>query len=107
MTYYSEVILALHAPSTSKCDFCQVSFCGINVLGRCAASSLLGQHPHGMSDVADLIQSAEVYDCFDGNTVEVEIMLDYMTSRQLSPRHVYRQVPLCSYVPCHMLTDHT
>lgn len=45
-----------------------------------------------MSDVGDLIQSADVYDCFDGNTVEVEIMLDYLTAQGITPRHIYREV---------------
>ncbi|CDO71477.1 hypothetical protein BN946_scf184909.g71 [Trametes cinnabarina] len=34
----------------------------------------------------------EVYDCFDGNTVEVDIMLDYLSAQGLSPRHIYREV---------------
>ncbi|KAH8113566.1 hypothetical protein DFH11DRAFT_1599391 [Phellopilus nigrolimitatus] len=86
-----EVLLALHAPSTSRCDFCQVSFCGINVQGRCVALGLSMQTPHGLTDLGDLIQSTEVYDCFDGNTVEVDFLLDYMTSHRLSPKHIYRQ----------------
>lgn len=45
-----------------------------------------------MSDVGDLIQSSEVYECFDSNTVEVEYMLDHMTTQGLSPRHIYREV---------------
>ncbi|KAI5123173.1 hypothetical protein M0805_000873 [Coniferiporia weirii] len=87
-----EVLLALQAPSTTRCDFCQVSFCGINVQGRCIALGIGMQNPHGMADVGDLIQSAEVYDCFDGNTVEVEFMIEYMTAHGLSPRHIYRQI---------------
>lgn len=91
----SEVVLALQAPSTSRCDFCQVSFCGINVQGRCAALPIAAQSPHGMSDVGDLIQSPEIYECFEGNTAEVEFMLDYMTTQRLSPKQIYRQV--CSF----------
>lgn len=48
-----------------------------------------------MSDVGDLIQSAEVYDCFDGNTVEVDFMLDHITAQGYTPRHVYREVGQC------------
>ncbi|KAJ8595226.1 hypothetical protein M405DRAFT_857457 [Rhizopogon salebrosus TDB-379] len=87
-----ENLLALRAPSTTKCDFCQVSFCGVGVQGRCLAAPLLSQHPHNMSDVGDLIQSSEVYGCFDNNTVEVDIMLDYLTAQELTPRHIYREV---------------
>jgi hypothetical protein len=95
----SENLLALQAPSTSKCDLCQVSFCGIGVQARCLAAPLQSQHPHGMSDVIDLIQSEEVYECFDSNTVEVEFLVDYLTTQRLTPRHIYREVclffPLC------------
>ncbi|KAI0632141.1 hypothetical protein C8Q77DRAFT_1218635 [Trametes polyzona] len=87
-----ENVLALQAPTTTKCDFCQVSFCGIGIPQRCIAAPLNIQHPHGFSDLSDLIQCGEVYDCFDGNTVEVDIMLDYLTAQGLSPRHIYREI---------------
>lgn len=60
------------------------------------ALPLLSQHPHNMSTHADLIQSAEVYECFDGNTVEVEIMLEYLDAQGISPRHIYREVSIFS-----------
>ncbi|KAF7365036.1 hypothetical protein MVEN_00374700 [Mycena venus] len=87
-----ENLLALPSPLTTKCDFCQVSFCGIGVQGRCIASPILSQHPHGLSDVGDLIQSSPVYECFNSNTVEVEIMLDYLTAQRITPRHIYREI---------------
>ncbi|KAL4250672.1 E3 ubiquitin-protein ligase CHFR [Abortiporus biennis] len=87
-----ESVIALQAPTTTKCDFCQVSFCGIGVPGRCVAAPLLAQHPHGLSDLGDLIQCSEIYECFDHNTVEVEIMLDYLTAQSLTPRHIYREI---------------
>jgi E3 ubiquitin-protein ligase CHFR len=73
---------------------CQVFFCGIGVQHRCVAVRLTGAHPHGMSDIGDLIQSTEVYECFDGNAVEVEIMLDYLGTQHISPRHIYGEVSL-------------
>ncbi|KII86933.1 hypothetical protein PLICRDRAFT_274455 [Plicaturopsis crispa FD-325 SS-3] len=87
-----ENLLALQAPTTTLCDLCRVSFCGIGVQGRCLAAPLLSQHPHGMSDIGDLIQSTDIYECFDSNTVEVEIMLDYLTAQRLTPRHIYREI---------------
>ncbi|KAL0961296.1 hypothetical protein HGRIS_006255 [Hohenbuehelia grisea] len=87
-----EDLLATMAPSTSKCDLCLVYFCGIGVQGRCQAVPLAAQHPHEMSDVGDLLMSRELYDAFDENTVEVDIMLDYMTAQGLTPRHVYREI---------------
>ncbi|KAF8967056.1 hypothetical protein BDZ97DRAFT_1656803 [Flammula alnicola] len=87
-----ENLLALRAPTTTRCDLCLVSFCGIGVQDRCIALPILSQHPHNMSTLADLIQSADVYDCFDGNTIEVEIMLEYLENQGLTPRHIYREI---------------
>ena len=74
--------LALQQKFTcSQCahnDMHQVSFCGIGVQHHCVAIRLALAHPHGMSDISDLIQSTEVYECFDGYAVEVEIMLNYL-----------------------------
>jgi E3 ubiquitin-protein ligase CHFR len=50
------------------------------------------QHPHNLSTHADLIQSCDIYACFGGNTVEVEIMLEYVENRKLNPRHIYRDI---------------
>ncbi|KAI0822303.1 hypothetical protein BC628DRAFT_1327582 [Trametes gibbosa] len=87
-----ENVLALQAPTTTRCDFCQVSFCGISIPQRCIAAPLTIQQPHGFSDLSDVIQCGEIYDCFDGNTVEVDIMLDYLSAQGLSPRHIYREI---------------
>jgi E3 ubiquitin-protein ligase CHFR len=90
----SENFLAIDAPTTTKCDMCQVFFCGIGVQHRCVAVRLANAHPHGMSDISDLIQSTEVYECFDGNAVEVEIMLDYLSTQNISPRQIYCEASL-------------
>ncbi|KAJ7288163.1 hypothetical protein C8J57DRAFT_1279275 [Mycena rebaudengoi] len=87
-----ENLLALPSPLTTRCDFCQVSFCGIGVQGRCIAAPIRAQHPHGLSDVGDLIQSSAVYESFHSNTVEVDIMLDYLTAQRITPRHIYREI---------------
>ncbi|EIW80992.1 hypothetical protein CONPUDRAFT_56042 [Coniophora puteana RWD-64-598 SS2] len=87
-----ENLLALLAPSTTKCDFCQVSFCGVNVPDRCIAAPLLAQRPHSMNDIGDLILSADMYDNFNGNNVEVDIMIDYLTNNHISPRRIYHEI---------------
>ncbi|KAG6831996.1 hypothetical protein H0H92_006031 [Tricholoma furcatifolium] len=57
----SENLLATRAPqTTTKCDLCQVYFCGINVQNRCVALPLLAQQPHGLSDLGDLILSSDI-----------------------------------------------
>ena len=45
-----------------------------------------------MNDIGDLVQSSEIYDCFENNTAEVEIMLDFLTTRQIAPKEIYRDV---------------
>jgi len=74
-----ENLLANAAPTTTKCDLCQVSFCGVGVQGRCVAAPIQSQQPHGMSDVGDLIQSTEVYECFDSNTIEGVMVSCFMS----------------------------
>ncbi|KAG6840797.1 hypothetical protein C0991_004269 [Blastosporella zonata] len=93
-----ENLLATRAPNTTtKCDLCQVYFCGIGVQNRCIALPIHAQQPHGLSDIGDLILSSDVYECFDSNHVEVEIMLDYLTAQGLTPRHIYREAGLSTH----------
>ncbi|KAK0187938.1 hypothetical protein F5146DRAFT_1061399 [Armillaria mellea] len=87
-----ENLLALQAPTTTKCDFCQVSFCGIGVPGRCIAASLAAQQLHSMADLTDFVQSPEVYECFNDNHIEVDIMLDYLAVRRIMPKNIYRDI---------------
>lgn len=84
-------MLALQAPSTTKCDMCLVSFCGIHVQGRCAAVPLLVQQPHDLGKLDDLIESPRFFECFDENTVEVNYLIDYMTVQSLTPKHIYHE----------------
>lgn len=84
--------MALRAPSTSRCDFCQVSFCGISIPERCYASSLRSQNPNGFSDLGDLIQAPDIYDCFEGNTIEVDRLFDYLTEHRVAPKQIYQEV---------------
>lgn len=89
---HCENMLALEAPPTTKCDLCRVPFCGINIPGRCQAVPLSLQLPHGLTNISDLIESAEVYECFDGNNYEVDILFDYLRSRNKTPRNIYREI---------------
>lgn len=91
-SHYSENLVALRAPSTSRCDFCQVSFCGIGIPDRCHATSLLSQNLNGFLDLGDLIQAPDIYECFEGNTVEVEILFDYLTEHRMTPKQIYQGV---------------
>lgn len=88
--------MALRAPSTSRCDFCQVSFCGIGIPERCYASSLRSQHLNGFSDLGDLIQAPDIYECFEGNTIEVDNVFDYLTEQRMTPKQIYQEVRVFS-----------
>jgi E3 ubiquitin-protein ligase CHFR len=48
---------------------------------------------NGFSDLGDLIQAADIYECFEGNTVEVEILFDYLTENNITPKEIYQEVP--------------
>lgn len=89
---YSEDLLALAAPATTKCDFCATPFCGIGVQQRCIALMLMSQQPHGYADMSDLVQSTELYECFNSNSVEVDYFIDYLMSRNIRPQKIYREV---------------
>ena len=103
---FSENLLALRAPATTRCDLCLVSFCGIGVQDRCSAASIMSQQPHGMTSLTDMIQSSDVYECFGGNTVEVDIMLEYLETQRLTPRHIYRDVHIFySFINVFILID--
>ena len=56
------------------------------------AVSLSAQYPHGMLEIEDLIQSQDVYECFEQNAYEVEVLLDYLKNLRLTPTHIYREV---------------
>lgn len=62
------------------------------------AAPIPSQHLHGLADISDLIQCGEIYEIFDGNTVEVDIMFDYLQAQGLTPRHIYREVSDLSHV---------
>lgn len=68
-------------------NMCQVSFCRIGMQHCCIAICLALAHLHGMSDISNLIQSTKVYECFDRNTVKVEIMLNYLGNQHILPWH--------------------
>ena len=61
----------IQAPTSTKCDFFQVLFCGVGIQGRCCAIGLLSQQLHSMVDFLDLILSGTIYDCFQRNLVKV------------------------------------
>jgi E3 ubiquitin-protein ligase CHFR len=92
--FISEDLLAVGAPSTTRCDLCHVAFCGISVPERCAALPLGEQRPDPsrFASASDLLLAVDIYDAFDGNAVETEYFIEHLQAKGLSPKHVYRQV---------------
>ncbi|KAF8527464.1 hypothetical protein BU17DRAFT_31193, partial [Hysterangium stoloniferum] len=82
----------LEAPTTTRCDFCQVSFCGVGIQARCCALGLHSQQPHGLNDLPDIILNGAVYDKFQGNSVEVDILVDYLRGHDITLRSVYKEI---------------
>lgn len=68
--------------------------CGVNPshLARCCALPIERQEPHSLTDLTDLVQSTEIYDCFEGNSYEVDILLEYLSSRDIKPRRILADV---------------
>jgi E3 ubiquitin-protein ligase CHFR len=47
-----------------------------------------------MDSVMDILGNPEVYEAFAVNAVEFDYLLDYLTSKEISPRHIYAEVSL-------------
>lgn len=93
-----EHIHATRAPTSSKCDFCSLSFCGLVVPTRCHAKRVREQKPIGMDSLMDILGNPEVYEAFGVNAVEFDYLLDHLTSKEISPRQIYSEIvePLAS-----------
>lgn len=112
---FSDELYAIGAPTSSRCDMCTTGFCGISVPRVCRShwlhqvqllstyNSLQGTSEawHTKRDVkADnthqlalgMIESGKVYEVFNGNSIEVEILFDYLREAEISPNMIYLDV---------------
>lgn len=87
-----DLLHAIEAPTSSRCDFCSASFCGIGVQGRCCAVNLAAQHPQGFADLSDLIQAPELYEIFENNSYEADILIEYLREKQITPQTIYSEM---------------
>jgi E3 ubiquitin-protein ligase CHFR len=85
-------IHATRAPSTSRCDFCHQSFCGLVVPTRCHAKRIREQRPIGLDNLMDILGNGDVYDAFGINAVEFDFMLDYLREHDINPGYIYSEV---------------
>ncbi|KAG9017041.1 hypothetical protein FRB90_001979 [Tulasnella sp. 427] len=79
----------LGAPSTTKCSVCETSFCGLSIPHLCVANGMSSAHlPVAVSNLTGMIQSLDVYDAFNGNTTEVELLFDWLREDGRGPRGI-------------------
>ncbi|KAG8770716.1 hypothetical protein FRC12_004092 [Ceratobasidium sp. 428] len=86
-------LYAIGAPTSSRCDMCTTGFCGISVQRVCRSHwlrqvQLLSTH----NSLQGLIENGKVYEAFNGNAIEVEIMFDYLREAEISPNMIYLDI---------------
>jgi hypothetical protein len=88
----SDELHSIHAPHSSRCDLCLVSFCGIGIPRRCVTLPLMSQVPEGLSELVQLLSCEEIVDVFNGNLVERDYFIDHVQGNNISPVSIYRDV---------------
>lgn len=88
----SDELHSIHAPHSSRCDLCLVSFCGVGIPRRCVSLPLMAQVPEGLSELEQLLSCEEIVDLFNGNLVERDYLIDHAQANELSPIQIYRDV---------------
>ena len=104
-----EHLHAIGAPSTSRCDFCRKTFCGLVSPQRCHARRVKEAKPSLLEGLSDLIVTPEAYQAFAVNAVEWEYLVDYLRDQGIGPRHIYVAVSgaLLKHSPVtHHMTPH-
>lgn len=87
-----EHLHATRAPTTSRCDFCFQSFCGLVSPTRCHAKRIGEARPGGVETLPDILVNTDVYNAFGINAVEFDYMLDYLREHDINPRFIYAEV---------------
>ncbi|KEP53223.1 putative RING finger protein [Rhizoctonia solani 123E] len=86
-------LYAIGAPTSSRCDMCTTGFCGISVPQVCRSHWL--HQVRLMSDynsLQGLIESDRIYDIFNNNSIEVEILFDYLREAEITPNMIYLDI---------------
>ncbi|CAE7195726.1 unnamed protein product [Rhizoctonia solani] len=86
-------LYAIGAPTSSRCDMCTTGFCGISVPQVCRSHWL--HQVRLMSDynsLQGLIESDRIYDIFNSNSIEVEILFDYLREAEITPNMIYLDI---------------
>jgi len=83
---------SIHAPHSSRCDLCLVSFCGVGIPRRCVSLPLMAQVPEGLSELEQLLSCEEIVDLFRGNLVERDYLIDHAQANDLGPIQIYREI---------------
>ncbi|KAF9519712.1 hypothetical protein BS47DRAFT_1082271 [Hydnum rufescens UP504] len=87
---------ALSSPGSSACSLCKTSYCGLSIPHLCVAPSVRSSRlPQSSVTLTGLLEShsESIWECFDFNEVEIEILLDWLREgRQGSIRAVYQEM---------------
>ncbi|EJT98826.1 hypothetical protein DACRYDRAFT_118588 [Dacryopinax primogenitus] len=86
-------LYALGAPTGMSCSFCKSKYCGYSVVATCVLPKVTRpQMPRHMDTVAKLLECDELYEAFCHNSIEVDLLIDYLHSRQGGVNGVLRNI---------------
>ncbi|CUA68171.1 hypothetical protein RSOLAG22IIIB_03410 [Rhizoctonia solani] len=86
-------LYAIGAPTSSRCDMCTTGFCGISVPQVCRSHWLHQVRlTSDYNSLQGLIESDRVYDIFNNNSIEVEILFDYLREAEITPNMIYLDI---------------
>ncbi|KZO97175.1 hypothetical protein CALVIDRAFT_514000 [Calocera viscosa TUFC12733] len=75
-------LYALGAPTSMGCSFCRSRYCGYSVQQTCVLPRVGSpQMPRHMDTVAKLLECDELYEAFSHNSIEVDLLIDYLHTR--------------------------
>ncbi|KAJ1309623.1 hypothetical protein OPQ81_006392 [Rhizoctonia solani] len=86
-------LYAIGAPTSSRCDMCTTGFCGISVPQVCKSHWLHQVRlASDYNSLQGLIESDRIYDIFNNNSTEVEILFDYLREAEITPNMIYLDI---------------
>ncbi|KAF8710286.1 Ring finger, partial [Rhizoctonia solani] len=85
-------LYAFGAPTSTRCDMCTTGFCGISVPQVVHLNLTRRIDGPDFATVAGLIESDRIYDIFNNNSIEVDILFDYLREAEITPNMIYLDI---------------
>ncbi|KZT51126.1 hypothetical protein CALCODRAFT_512892 [Calocera cornea HHB12733] len=86
-------LYAVGAPTSMGCSFCRSGYCGYSVAQTCILPRVGSpQMPRHMDTIAKLLECDELYDAFSHNSIEVDLLIDYLHTRSGGLNSVLRSI---------------